>query len=291
MTKKKNVRSGLRLNVVTSCISTTLVLVLLGTVVFFVGTARRLSDLLRENFTVSVMLDDDIPYKEAKQMQEQLRKLPCAAGVSYVSKERAAAEQTKAMGLDPSEFLDSDPIPASFEIHLKADYTTGDSLETIAVKLKEQKYVMDIDYPKELMESININIRRLSTVFLALALLLTFVSFVLINNTMRLSIYAHRFSIRTMQLVGAKPSFIRRPFMAKAFWVGFTAALIACTLLVCGIDALLRFDPTIAKAITWETVAATTGFVFGCGIILIFLCSYFSVNKYLHMRADDIYRT
>ena len=151
MSKKKKSRSGLRLNVVTSCISTTLVLVLLGAVVFFVTTATHLSDMLRENFTVSVMLDDDIPNNEANKLQQQLRRLPCAASVSYISKERAAAEQIKAMGCDPSEFLGSNPIPASFEIHLKADYTTSDSLETIIPGLKEQKYVMDVDYPKELM--------------------------------------------------------------------------------------------------------------------------------------------
>ena len=196
MSKKKKSRSGLRLNVVTSCISTTLVLVLLGAVVFFVTTATHLSDMLRENFTVSVMLDDDIPNNEANKLQQQLRRLPCAASVSYISKERAAAEQIKAMGCDPSEFLGSNPIPASFEIHLKADYTTSDSLETIIPGLKEQKYVMDVDYPKELMESINSNIRKISIILLAVALLLTFVSFVLINNTMRLSIYARRFSHR-----------------------------------------------------------------------------------------------
>ena len=117
-----------------------------------------------------------------------------------------------------------------------------------------------------------------------MALLLTFVSFVLINNTMRLSIYARRFSIRTMQLVGAKPSFIRRPFMSNAFWVGFISAMFACALLVFGIDS------SMAKVVTWEIVAITMGTVFGCGIILILLCAYFSVNKYLRMRADDIYR-
>ena len=172
----------------------------------------------------------------------------------------------------------------------KADYTTSDSLETIIPGLKEQKYVMDVDYPKELMESINSNIRKISIILLAVALLLTFVSFVLINNTMRLSIYARRFSIRTMQLVGAKPSFIRRPFMSNAFWVGFISAMFACALLVFGIDSLVRFDPSMAKVVTWEIVAITMGTVFGCGIILILLCAYFSVNKYLRMRADDIYR-
>ena len=144
---------------------------------------------------------------------------------------------------------------------------------------------MDVDYPKELMESIHSNIRKISIILLAVALLLTFVSFVLINNTMRLSIYARRFSIRTMQLVGAKPSFIRRPFMSNAFWVGFISAMFACALLVFGIDSLVRFDPSMAKVVTWEIVAVTMGTVFGCGIILILLCAYFSVNKYLRMSS------
>lgn len=290
MSKKHKSRNGLRLNVITSCISTTLVLVLLGTVVFFVTTATHLSNTLRENFTVSVMLDDDIPNADAYKLQTKLRRLPCAMGVSYISKERAAAEQTKAMGCDPAEFLGSNPMPASFEIRLKADYASADSLAMIVPGLKTEKYVVDVDYPEELMESINRNIRKVSIIFLVLAVLLTFVSFVLINNTMRLSIYSRRLSIRTMQLVGARPSFIRRPFMANAFWVGFISAVIACALLAFGIDSLLRFDPSMTKVVTWDIVAITMGTVLGCGIILILICAYFSVNKYLRMRAENIYR-
>lgn len=289
MKSRKQRRGFIRLNVVTSCISTTLVLVLLGTIVFFVTMASNLSDALRENFTVSLMLDDDIPQAEAYKLQTELRKLPCARLVTYISKERALREQSQAMGSDPSEFLGTNPIPASFELHLKADYANNDSLVKILPHLKRSPYVVEVAYPHELMKSLNDNIRRVSMLMLIVAVLLMFVSFELINNTVRLSVYSRRFLIHTMKLVGASWGFIRRPFLRRAFWVGVFSAILASGVLVGGIQAMLTYEPQMYSIITWDVVAATVGVVFGCGILLTILCAYFSVNKHLRMKSDDLY--
>lgn len=290
MGKRNKSRGSLGLNVVTSCISTTLVLVLIGVVVFFVSVARNFSNQLRENFVVTLMLDDDIPNIEAYNLQTRLRAMPCAAHVSYISKEKARKTQQEALGIDPAEFNGTNPMPASFEVRLKADYANSDSLAQALPKLKAEHYVIDIDYPDKLMESINRNIRNVSTVLLVVAVLLMFVSFVLINNTMRLSVYARRLEIRTMQLVGASPSFIRRPFMFAALGVGLTSAVLACAMIAVGIEALLEFDPSLQSDVDWTVWLLTLGGVTGCGIVLTLLCAYFSVNKYLRMSAYHIYR-
>lgn len=289
--KKHKSRGNLKLNVVTSCISTTLVLVLIGIVVFFVSVAANYSVQLRENFVVTLMLDDETPDTAAYALQTRLRAMPCAASVSYISKEKAQREQTAALGCDPAEFNGSNPMPASFEVRLKAGYANADSLSKIIPALKAERSVVDVDYPEKLMEEINHNIRNFSTVLLIVALLLMFVSFVLISNTMRLSVYSRRFEIRTMQLVGARASFIRRPFLRSAFWVGFCAAAMACALLATGIGALLEFDPALQSDVTPMVVALTMGSVTACGIVLTLLCAFVSVSKYLRMRADDLYRS
>ena len=290
MSAKHKTRSNIGLNIVTSCISTTLVLVLIGIVVFFVSVAREVSRNLRENFTVTLMLDDETPNSAAYALQQQLRALPCAAFVNYVSKEKAQALQTAALGCDPAEFNGSNPMPASFEVHLKADYANPDSLKQFIPALKANRYVLDVDYPEKLMDDINRNIRNISTVLLVVAGLLMFVSFVLINNTMRLSVFSRRFEIRTMQLIGARPSFIRRPFMRNAFWVGLIAAVLAVALLSFGIKLLLEFDPAQSANVTWYVVALTLGAVFVAGICLTLICASFSVNRYLSRSETELYR-
>lgn len=290
MSAKRKSRGNIGLNVVTSCISTTLVLVLIGIVVFFVSVAREFSISLRENFTVTLMLDDETPNSEAYALQTRLRAMPCAAYVNYVSREKAQALQRAALGCDPAEFNGSNPMPASFEVHLKADYANPDSLSLFIPSLKKERYVIDVDYPEKLMDDINRNIRNISTVLLVVAGLLMFVSFVLINNTMRLSIYSRRFEIRTMQLIGAKPSFIRRPFMRSAFGVAMVAVVLAVAILLLGIKLLIDFDPAQSANVTWTVLTLTLGSVLLSGICLTLLCAYVSVNKYLSRSETDLYR-
>lgn len=287
--KNKRPRGLLRMNVITSTISTMLVLVLLGIIIFFVTAARNVSNSLRENFTVSLMLDDDIPHADAYRLQTELRRQPFVSHMWYISKEKAAQELALSLGTDPTEFSKGNPLPASFNLQLKSAYANQDSLNRYLPVLRSSKYVLDVSYPAELMRQVNDNIRNVSIVLLVLALLLMIISFELINNTMRMSIHAHRFQIRTMKLVGARWNFIRRPFLRRAFWVGVTAALIADAVLAAGIHALTDFEPQMASALTPEVLLATLGGVLLFGIIIATTCAFFSVNRYLRMSRDGIY--
>lgn len=179
---------------ITSCISTMLVLLLLGMVIFFVMTANNLSVYVRENINFSVLLNDDMKEAEAIRFQKQLEEEPFVKQATYISKAQALKEQTEAMGTDPAEFLGYNPFTASIEIKLNAAYANSDSLSWIQEKLLDNKKVIEVNYPQDLIDTINQNIRKISMFLLGLAALLTLISFALINNTIRLTIYSKRFS-------------------------------------------------------------------------------------------------
>lgn len=288
--RRKNTRVRHGLQGITLCISTALVLILLGMVVFSVLTARNLSAYVKENLTVTMMLGEDITNPEARNLCRELYKKPYISHITYISKEQALKEQTEAMGTDPSEFLGTNPFVASVELQLKAQYANTDSLKWIAASLKSDKRVTDITYPQDLMDSVNSNLRKINIVLLVLAVLLTCVSFSLINNTVRLGMYARRFTIHTMKLVGASWGFIRRPFLGNALGIGLLAAVMADGVLASAVYALYRYEPGVSAVITWDVLAITGGAVFLFGITITLLCAYVSVNKFLRMKAGDLYK-
>ncbi|MBP1541791.1 MAG: permease-like cell division protein FtsX [Prevotella sp.] len=288
--KKKNGRSRRGLQFATLCISTTMVLILLGMVVFFVLSARNLSAHMKENLVVTVMLKDSVTVNDAHLLCRDLYHRPYSHNIDYISKEQAQREQIKELGSDPSEFLGFNPFPATLEIQLNADYANRDSLKWIAKELRRDARVSELAYMEDLMNKVNVNISRVSIVLLILAVLLTFVSFSLISNTVRLSIYARRFVIHTMKLVGASWGFIRRPFLKQAIAVGIIAALLAICVLGAGVYALYLMQPGLMGIVTWEVVAITGVSVLLFGILITFLCAWLAVNKFLRMRAGELYK-
>ena len=281
-------RRGVQL--ITLCISTAMVLVLLGLVVFSVQTSRNLSQWVKENLTVTVMLSDDVSVNDAKLLCRDLYHRPYSRNIDYITKEQALKEQSAAMGSDPSEFLGVNPFPATLELQLHADYANRDSLKWIARELQKNPKITDVAYQVDLMDSVNRNLTKVNLLLLALAVLLTFVSFSLINNTVRLSVYSRRFIIHTMKLVGASWSFIRKPFMRQALLVGVMAALIAIAVLGGCFYALYYYEPNIITIITWRELAITAGAVLLFGMIITAACSYISVNKFLRMSAGELYK-
>jgi cell division transport system permease protein len=281
-------RRGVQL--VTLCISTAMVLVLLGLVVFSVQTSRNLSQWVKENLTVTVMLSDDVSVNGAKMLCRDLYHRPYSRNIDYISKEQALKEQTEAMGSDPSEFLGVNPFPATLELQLKSDYANRDSLKWIAKELQKNPKITDVAYQVDLMDSVNRNLTKLNLLLLGLAVLLTFVSFSLINNTVRLSVYSRRFLIHTMKLVGASWGFIRRPFMNQALLIGIIAAILAIAVLGGLFYGLYYYEPNIVAVITWRELAITAGAVLLFGIIITAACSYISVNKFLRMSAGELYK-
>lgn len=285
----KKAKGTLSLQWFTTFISTTLVLVLLGMVFLSVFLARRLSDSVKEDLTVTVLLSEEATESELTTLKARLSTERFVSRIDYISKEQALKEQIKAMGSDPSDFLGANPFTASFEIHMKAAYSNSDSLNWISAYLKEQPMTDDVIYQKELVDAINNNLHHLSYVFLFLAGLLTLVSVALINNTVRLSLYASRFVIRTLKLVGATRGFIRRPFMSRSFYMGLTAALVANGLLFGGIQMITRYDPSTTVYFDDMMLLCIGILVIVISLTLTLVCTYISTNKYLRKKASEVY--
>lgn len=287
---KKKTRNRTGLQVVTLCISTAMVLILLGMVVLTVFTGRNLSSYAKERLTVTMILAENMTEPEAQNLCEKVTKLPYIASINYVSKEQALKEGTKELGADPSEFAGMNPFTASIELQLKPDYANNDSIAKISRQLQQYTKVSEIDYRQDLINSVNKTLRKISIVLLFLAALLTVVSFSLINNTVRLSVYARRFSIHTMKLVGASWGFIREPFLKRAIGQGFVSALIALVILASGVYGLYQYEPEMGKFLSWEELAITAGTVLLFGVLITTLCAWGSVNKFLRMKAGDLYK-
>lgn len=274
---------------ITAGISTTMVLFLLGLVVFFVLTANNLSVYIRENISFSAVLDDGVKETSIIKFQDRLNKKNYVKQTIYISKEQALKEQTEAMGTDPTEFLGQNPFSASIEIKLKANYTHPDSIQWIEKELLKEKSIIELNYPQNLLESVNDNIRKISAFLLGLAALLSLISFSLINNTIRLTIYSKRFLIHTMKLVGASWGFIRRPFMIRNFWIGVVSAAAAGAILTLSAYLAVKYEPELLAIITPESIVIVICSVLVFGILITTLCAYISINKYLKMKINELY--
>ena len=289
--RKRNAQKKrwVKLPTLVSMISITMVLLLLGSVVLFALMANELSKSVRESLTVTVVLQDDIAVTEAKAFNDSISALPFVKHSQYISSEQALEEQSKSMGLDPSEFLGSNPFSISLELAMKHQYNCSDSLNWIVPGFKSCEAVHDVIYQHELVDTLNRNLNRISAIFLVIALLLILVSMSLINNMVRISIHNHRFDIYTMKLVGADWSFIRKPFMARAALMGFFSAVLADVMLLGGVEWIISKDPSAITFLPMQNVAVMAVCVFLFGLVLTLLCTYVSVTRILGMRESDLY--
>lgn len=287
MAKKKHKKSQGRLNSVTACISTTMVLVLVGIVVFFGAMADNLSRSVKENFTVEVLLEDSLDTHATRVLQKELTAKPYTKAVNYISKEKATRTMAEAFDTNPEEFVGNSPFPASFELHLHADYANADSLSRFMPAIEKRAGVMEVIYPEDLMTQVNHNIQQIAIVLMIIAALLSIVSIALINNTVRLNVARRRHSIQTMKLVGASWGFIRRPFVLSAVGMGVLASLLADATLFGGIYTLMQWDAEIAALITPLILVVTMGSVLVFGVVLTLTSSFFSVNHHLNMSREE----
>ena len=286
---KHNSVSYFDMQFVTSSISTTLVLLLLGLVVFFVLGAHNLSVYVKENINFSILISDDMKESDILKLQKRLDKEAFVKQTEYISKKQALREQTEAMGTDPQEFLGYNPFTASIEIKLHSDYANSDSIAKIEKLIKKNTNIQEVLYQKDLIDAVNDNIRNISLMLLGLAVILTFISFALINNTIRLTIYSKRFLIHTMKLVGASWSFIRRPFLRRNFWIGVLAAFIADSILWGAAYWLVSYEPELIRVITPDVMLLVSVSVLIFGVLITWLCALLSINKYLKMKAGTLY--
>lgn len=274
---------------ITAGISTTMVLFLLGLIVFFVLTANNLSVYIRENIAFSAILDDGIKETSIIKLQESLNKKDYVKQTVYISKDQALKEQIEAMGTDPSEFLGHNPFNASIEIKLNAGYTNPDSIKWIEKELMANKSILEISYPQNLLDSVNRNLQKISAFLLGLAVLLSLISFSLINNTIRLTIYSKRFLIHTMKLVGASWGFIRRPFITRNLWIGILSGAVANAILTASAYTAVKYEPELLAIVSPKSIMIVAAAVMVFGMIITTLCAYISINKYLRMKISELY--
>ena len=272
-----------------SIVSISLVLLLTGIMLVLGLVANRLSQHVKENITLSVIVDDEMHLPDVKMFQQRLAASPWVKSVEYIDKESALKDLTENLGENPEDFLGYNPLLASFDIFLKADYANTDSINVIEKALKENKGVEDVIYRKDLVHLVNENVRRISVILLVLAFFLTIISFSLIRNTVRLMIYSKRFLIRTMQLVGASNNFIRKPFLIENLWTGIIAAVVA-TAILSGLMIYVeqRLDGSL-QLLDFATMAVVFFSLLIFGLLIIISATWLAVTRYLKMNVSDLY--
>lgn len=287
--KSKGKRKGSGMQTVTVCISTILVLSVLGVMVLFFLSAGQLSAYVRENISFSLAFQEGTTEKEIQTMCERLKELPYVHESAYISKEEILKEQTELLGTDPVSFLGYNPFTSSVELKLKSDYTQTDSIAKIKRLLLKNKKITDVAYHKELVEVVNRNIHRINAALSLFAIVMMVISYSLINSLVRLTIFSQRFLLHTMKLVGAGWGFIRRPFMWQGFWIGVVSGASANVLLGGMLYWLLKNEPGFGRIIDWKMIGETAAAVQLFGLAVVLLCVFLSVNKFLRMKANELY--
>lgn len=270
-------------------ISISLVLFMLGTLGLIVLHAQKLSDYVKENIGFSVILKENVKEVDIVQLQKTLDAANYVKSTEYITKEKAAESLRSDLGEDFISFLGYNPLLASIEVRLKADFANNDSIAWIERDLLSNTKVKEVIYQKSLISMVNENIKKISLVMLGFSGLLLLISIALINNTIRLSIYSKRFLIKSMQLVGATKGFIRRPFVIKGIMQGIYAGIIAVALLVGILYLAQREIPELLFLQDEQLIAILFGFVILLGILISWFSTFLAVKKYLRLKTDDLY--
>ena len=274
----------------TSTISISLVLFILGIVVLMGILATRLSMYVKENMGFSIVLKENVKESQVKKLQKKLDIAPYVRATQYISKEDALKELEVELGENPKDLLGFNPLQASIEVKLRSDYAHPESLVWIEKGLRKGTVAIDdIVYQKDLIQLVNDNIRRISFMLLGLAVVLMLISFALISNTIRLGAYSKRFIIHTMKLVGATPAFIRKPFIISNIINGIIGAFIAMALLSgCVYYLLTEFD-NLYTLIDISSLFWVFVIVLLLGVVLTAISAWFAVNRYIRMDRDNLY--
>jgi cell division transport system permease protein len=287
---EKQVGSGrLRASYITSIISIMLVLFMLGLLGMIILHGKKLSDYVRENISISLMLKEDVSDELVQGYMKRLEKTSYVKQAEFISREQAAKELSNELGEDFVQFLGYNPLPATIDIQLRAGYANTDSIARIERQVLSSNLVKEVVYQKSLIDQVNSNISKISLVIVSFSLILMLISIILINNTIKLSIYAKRFLIRSMQLVGATENFIRRPFIQKSILHGIIAAVIADLLLLGTLFVARQRIPEIIALQDFTVFAIFFLGVLVVGVILSVISTWFSVNKFLRMKIDNLY--
>jgi cell division transport system permease protein len=270
-------------------LSVFLVLFLLGILGFFIINSQKLANNFREKIAMTVFFKNDANDSILKAFGKELKAAKFTKSFVYVSKEAAAKQHTDIIGEDFMTFLGTNPLQNSYDINLKADYVEKDSIAKIESQLHKNPMVSDIVYDKQLVNLVNDNIKKVSMWILIISGFLTFIAVLLINSSLRLSIYSHRFIIKTMQMVGATKAFIRKPFVMRSIRLGMIGAGLAIIALI-GVLVYLQVNfPDLGILDDKLLVALVLLLVFGAGVLITWISTYFATQRFLNLRTDDLY--
>ncbi len=275
---------------ISTIFSIALVLVMLGMLGLILVHAKNLSNYVKENIVLNIIVDEGAKETDVLQFQKDLDANPAIKQTQYVNKELAARNLTKDLGEDFVNFLGYNPLLSTVDVYLKADYANNKSIEALKAQIGQNPVVKEVIYQSSLIDMVNKNINTISLIILAFAAILMLISIALINNTIRLAIYSQRFLIKSMQLVGATRSFIRRPFVLIAALHGLIAAIIAIIILLGILYYAQREIPEIIILRNYTEFGFVLLFLVGVGIFITAISTSFAVSKYLRLKIYDLYR-
>lgn len=289
VTKPKRLKKRIFNSWFTSLVSITLVLVMLGILGLILINARQLSDYVREKIGFTLVLNENLKEVEIMRLQKKLNASNYVKSTHFIDKETASKELAENLGEDFTGFLGYNPLFASIEVKLIASYTNQDSLIILEKEFMAYPQVKEVYYQKNLVTVINQNVRRITMIILVISALLTFIFIALINNTIRISVYAQRFTINTMQMVGASNSLIRKPFLKQSLILGFYGSLLANLIVIIGIYSYRNELQGIISLNDLSLTGAVFVLVTLLGLLFSFLSTYFAVNKFLRMKFDEMF--
>ncbi len=270
-------------------LSISLVLFLLGSLGLFVINYDRISDNFRENIPMSVYFTDEATPQDLEKFEQEVSQAAFTKDITFVHKDSAAVQHQEVIGEDFVHFLDFNPLQNSFDMHFKGAYVTQDSIKNIEMSFKENSLIDDVVYDRQLVDLVNDNIQKISFWVLVVSGFFTLISILLINSSLRLSIYAKRFIIKTMQMVGATKSFIRKPFIWTNIKLGITGALVAIVAIVSLATYINNQLPDIQLLAGYQSLAMVCGGVFLLGILIAYISTYFATQRFLNLKSDELY--
>ena len=285
----KYYRRRIHTSYITTVISITLVLFMMGLLGLLILHAKNLSNYVKENIGFSIMIKENIKEGEILELQKKLDTQPYAKSTEYIPKDKAAVELKKELGEDFIGFLGYNPLLPTIDLRLKADYATLESVTRIEKKLLSNPEVKEVFYQKSLVEMVNQNIERISFVLLGFSLALLIISIALINNTIRLSVYSRRFILRSMQLVGATKGFIQKPFIIRGIVNGIISSILAIGLLMLVVYFALQEVPELLQVENLAMYVILISSLLLLGILISWFSTYFAVRKFLRMKTDSLY--
>ena len=272
-----------------SIISIALVLFMMGLFGVILINGKTLSNHIRENFQLTVFFNSNTSEADIARVHKQIESSAYAKKATYVSKEEAAKEFTKEIGQDFVSFIGFNPLLPSVELFLKSEFANTEKLKTIEAEIKKNKEVQDVIYQKSILEEINENTKTIGTILVSVSILFLLIAITLINNTIRLNLYARRFLIKSMQMVGATHGFIIKPFVIKSLLHGLYGGIIACVLLSGLLYALPYWIEQINLLYNTTQFAILFVVIIIAGIIISMISSLISTNHYLKLKIDDLY--